>query len=784
MLILFFTIIRPAFSQIEIEGTVFDSESGETLPSATVLLTGTYRGTITNAEGHFSLTVDELPVTLQVRYIGFETAQVEITQETSLPIEIELGLSVTELEEIIVTEKDPGLSIMERVIARKQIWRENLDTYQAEAYTRQILSNDTSIVSIIESSSIVFWNTEEGHREIQVSRTQTSNISEDQNFAGVNYQPNFYDDNVEIAGYNMVGITHPDAPKFYFFELQEVQQMDGKPVYKITVSPRRERQPTFIGTAWVLGRDYALLEVDLKPNEVVNFPPPIQEFNLSYQQQFSNYGGEFWLPVDMRVEGTVRVGMVGLRFPPFLFKQTSRISDYQVNTALPDSIYQKDEILMQADSTFIAEREMEIERIPLTADETTAYQTIDSTRTFEEAFKPEGFLARMVAEEDGSADDDSGFLNLLTNWLPDGLGVRGHFNRMDGYHLGLNYENEFDDTGFKISGFGGYSFHSEMWDVGINLNQELFEVGNTDIGLNAGFEQITDVRFESRFYSLGMNSVQSLIGTEDYFDYFRNEKMYAGITLEDLFGDTDLTLSANRENHISFDENSVFDYSLFGWHRTRRINPQIEDGTLHSISGELAYNKTGTDFGFAGKNQVIFSAEHSSDALGSDFNFTRLNLRADLHINTFYQRRLFANTLDLTFSGGTAIGDLPPQRLGIADVAMGRFTPFGVIKTRHSLPYAGSKYWTVYGEHNFRTIPFELLGINYFVDKGWGIILFGGAGYADSKDVEPFNLLLSNGVHTEIGASLNSVFGVVRLDFAKRLDAPGFFIGFSVPRYF
>ncbi|MDR9409695.1 MAG: carboxypeptidase-like regulatory domain-containing protein, partial [Balneolaceae bacterium] len=207
LLTLFLLIVNPAFSQTDIEGTVYDAQSGETLPSATVLLEGTYRGTITNTEGHFSITVDELPATLQIRYIGYESARIEISQETSLPIDIELNVSVTELGEIVVTEEDPGLSIMERVIARKQIWRENLDTYQAEAYTRQILSNDTSIVSITESSSIVYWDSEEGHREIQVSRRQTSNMSEDQNFAGVNYQPNFYDDNVEIAGYRIVGIT-------------------------------------------------------------------------------------------------------------------------------------------------------------------------------------------------------------------------------------------------------------------------------------------------------------------------------------------------------------------------------------------------------------------------------------------------------------------------------------------------------------------------------------------------------------------------------------------------
>ncbi len=786
LLALFLWIANPAFSQQLIEGTVYDSETRESLPSATVLLEGTYRGTITNDDGHFSITVNQFPATLIIRYIGFESSRIEVTNQTPLPLDVNLKTSVTELGEIVVTEKDPGLTIMERVIARKQIWRTNLETYQAEAYTRQILSNDTSIVSISESSSVIFWDDEEGHREIQVFRRQTSNISEDQNFAGVNYQPNFYDDNIEIAGYNVVGITHPDAPKFYNFELEEIQQMDGKPVYKIAVSPRRERQPTFIGTAWVLGRDYALLEVDLKPNEVVDFPPPIQEFNLSYQQQFSNYGGEFWLPVDMRVDGTVRVGMVGLRFPPFLFKQTSRISDYQVNVALPDSIYEEDDIFIKADSTFIERREGVIEAIPLTDQEAVAYQEIDSTRTFEEAFKPEGFLANMIdMDEDESDNDDSGFFGTITGWVPDGIGLKARFNRVDGYHLGLKYEKNFGDIGLEMNGFGGYSFNSEFWDGGLSINKNLFEAGDSDIILNVGYEYATDTRFSSPMYSLGFNSLQTLVlGTRDYFDYFRNEKMFAGLTIEDLFPEFDVTVTANREHHNSFDNTPVFNYSLLGLHDDRRPNPLIDDGTLQSISMNLAYKKVPTDFGFSGKNQVLLSAEHIGEGLGSDFDFTRFSARIDLHIPTFYSRRLFPNALDLTFAGGTYLGDLPLQRFGSVDGAMSRFTPFGVIKTRKSIPYVGSNYWAAYGEHNFRTIPFELIGLDYFVDKGWGIIVFGGAGYADAEAEEPYNLLISDDIHTEIGASLNSVFGVVRLDFAKRLDAPGFFIGFSVPRYF
>ncbi len=773
-------ISQKVFSQTDISGTVTDKNTAEKLPSATILIEDTYRGTITNTEGTFSITVDELPVTLIIRYIGFETEKIEISDLSQLPVRVELSPSVTEMDEIVVTDEDPGLSIMERVIERKKIWRGGLNSYQADAYTRQVLSNDTSIVSISESSSIAFWHHVDGHREVQLSRMQTSNISEDQNFAGVSYMPNFYDDDITIAGYNVVGITHPDALRYYHFRLLETQQMDGKPVYKIGVTPRRERQPTFEGTAWVLGRDYALLEVDLKPNEVVSFPPPVQDFDLSYKQQFSNYGGEFWLPVDMRINGIVRIGIVGLQFPSIRFSQVSRLSDYEVNIQVPDSVYKSGDLLVRAD-TLQAQDRHRAEPIPLTIEESMAYETIDSTRTFEEAFKPEGFLARMIEIDSGEQSERSPFLGGI---IPSGLGLRTHFNRMDGYHLGLNYQKRFSNTGFRLQGFSGYSFHSKDWDYGVSSEQRAFRISESAVFFFGGYENASSPRYQSSLYTTGMNSISSVLGAEDYFDYFRNEKIYTGFRVQRILPRVNLRITANRELHRSFDTEVVRNYSLFGWHKTRRINPQIEDGTLHSAKIEIGYNVSSGDFGFSGRRQIQLSAEFSDDAIGSDFDFTKLAFSIDWNFETFYKRRLFANTLDLHVSGGTSAGHLPLQRFGTVDGSLHRFTPFGTLKTRNHLPYEGNRFWIAAAEHNFRTIPFELLRIRPLVDRGWGVILFGGAGYSEAKGDYPDYLMTSSGIHSELGISLNSVLGILRIDFAKRLDTPGTFVGFSVPRYF
>lgn len=768
-------------AQNTVKGVVSDVETKETLPAATVLIENTYRGTITNNDGEFELKVTELPVTILVRFIGYETESLYLDAIPAEPLIVSMKRSITEMEEVVVTDRDPGLSIMERVIERKKIWRANLKTYQAEAYTRQVIENDTSIVSITESGTTSFWDSERGHREIQLYKRQTSNIDADQNFAGVRFLPNFYDDNVEISGFDVVGITHPNALSFYDFRLIETMQMDGKPVHKIEVITRRKLQPTFEGIAYVDGVEFALLEVDLKPNDVVRFPPPVREFDLAYKQQFSNYGGNFWLPVDMRINGTVRISMIGLRFPAIKFRQTSRISDYQINIELPDSLYQEERILVRADSTVMAERlTLETERIPLSREEEIAYAEIDSTNTLEKAFKPSGFIADRLE----SSDENSGLFGEQ-QFLPGGVGVRLGFNRVDGYRLGMSYNRHFDSLKLRIKVFTDYNTQPNTWDYGIGIDQQFISNRSTAVRFLGGYENKTDLRYQSRLYSQFMNGLNTVLGGEDYFDYYKNERLYGGLVFERLLPKTDANISFNHERQQSYENPVIFDYSIFGRHDTRRPNPAIEDGLLNSIEIGVSYNVESINYGIAGRRQFEVKAEFSDDFVGSDFNFTNLTFAADWSMETFYGRRLFANTLDIHFSAGYAFGELPPQRFGIVDGVVSRFTPFSSLKTRNGIPYEGDRHWAFSAEHNFRSIPFELIGLRALSDRGWGIILFGGAGYSKAERVNlTFEPMVSDGIHTEAGISINSIFGILRVDFAKRLDERGSFIGISIPRYF
>jgi len=795
-------------AQHRIEGRIADAETGEPLPAAHIVIKDTYKGTISNQDGEFSLIISELPVTLIARFIGFESQEITVT-DPNKPVDFLLKPSVADLGEITVSGEDPAIAIMREVIERKKIWRADLETYKAEAYTRQQLKNDTSIISISESVSIAYWDKEKGSREILKSKRQTANMDEASNFAGVSYLPNFYDDNLDIAGFNVVGVTHPEALSYYDFTLEDMQSIDDQVVYEISVGSKRQFQPLFEGTIFVLGEEYALLEVDLKPNAVVVFPPPVQDFDLSYSQQFSNFGGDFWLPVDVRIDGLVEVGVVGLRFPPIGFRQVAKLNDYQVNIDLPDTLFQQNDMLT-VDSTSVAMEDSiffrQVDVIPLDEQEEVAYQSIDSTATLEKAFRPTGFFTRFIDWEEESGSDGTtvsastggggqggGSQSSVLSKLTRHITPQARFNRVEALYAGLKHERRYVDNRLGSTLFGGYS-------TGYGSGEEAFSYGvkmswwplkNTRrFALVTEYKVFNDTRYNSDMFTPTLTSFTPLFGYPDYFDYYRNESFsIGGAYLMRNFPGA-IRLSYQYEDHESIDYST--NYDILGRSEIQRPNSYVDEGQLSAF--KLTWNE-GSDkkaFGAIGANDFELSIEHSAEVLGSSWDYTKFKIDLYRSIETFYQRRFLPNRLEMRLNAGTYIGDLPVQKNEVLDVAQGVFTPFGAFKTKRYIPYEGASYVALNAEHNFKSVPLEMLGWRSAPKTGLSVIAFGGVGktWVTDRQVTEFQSrygfppAFTQDVHMEAGISLSNIFSLFRADLAYRIDEPGFFLGISVARLF
>lgn len=100
----FFSLLSFAKAQTEIMGKVNDPE-GEPLIGATVVILGSNTYAVTNEAGEFYLTSpSELPVTLQINFVGFKAYTLNINTIPSEPLIIQLENDL-ELAEVLITAR-------------------------------------------------------------------------------------------------------------------------------------------------------------------------------------------------------------------------------------------------------------------------------------------------------------------------------------------------------------------------------------------------------------------------------------------------------------------------------------------------------------------------------------------------------------------------------------------------------------------------------------------------------------------------------------------------------
>ncbi|MBN2425049.1 MAG: hypothetical protein JXB44_08510, partial [Calditrichaceae bacterium] len=420
--------------------------------------------------------------------------------------------------------------------------------------------------------------------------------------------------------------------------------------------------------------------------------------------------------------------------------------------------------------------------VPLTVEEDKAYEGIDSAMTIEKAFKPSGFLAGLVEIDDGSDKDDS---TKSAFWkFMDHIDLQIWYNRVDALHAGL--KPNFDLTKrIKLNFLGAYNTGSKKWAYGGGAAISFLKNKNLTAGIS--YEANTEAQFSS-IYPVWLTSVLPLFAKDDYFDYYWREHFRTDFVYKCSKADLTMTAGFNHERHSSLIKTT--DWNILGKTYIQRENPQITPGILRSAELKIAWEKERTPMGAVGNRYAEFTIERSADEfLQSDYNFTRYEGTIEWRLKTFLRRRLMMpNVLDVKIIGGYSAGNLPVQRFGGLDGNLYAFSPFGVFRTLNGKALRSDKYAALFWEHNFRTAPFELLGIKYLAKKGIGLILHGAHGRTwidedKAKDYPSWYPDSQKELH-EIGLSVNSIFGFGRVDFTRRIDRKAFYVGFSFARMF
>jgi len=751
-----------------LHGIVTDRSSGAPLVAANVRLVGTARGTITNAQGNYSLSLDPGPHLLTFTYLGYQSETLQVASGAARA-DVALTPSPIEFPGVVVVAEDPALEIIRKAIAYKRVWMKKIRSYRFEAFTRQVLRRDTAIASITEAYTTGFWRGGDTLREIVRQKRQTENIPSEENFAAVRRIVNFNDDEItlftvraggERSGYAFVGPTAPEALEEYEYHLLSTTVVGGVEMYRIEMTPKTRTRPLFSGVITIADGTFAVVGVDVTTNEAFTMPF-LRDIRLRYRQQFALYESEYWMPADSRIEGGFTVSFVGLSLPRIGIEAVSAIYDYAINPEIPDSVFQKPRVTADSaryDSTFWRSHEV----LPLTSEEQTAYRVLDSAQTLEKQFEPRGPLASLGG---GGGDAAGSVLNHID--------VR--FNRVEGFFFGGKTRLDSLLPFLRIDAEAGYAFDAQRWNH--TLRATAAPPGRR---ISAGGEWYAHLgRFPDRgFYGPVANSFMALLDKNDYGDYYQAQgyALFLGATPTRRVS-AELRFLAERE--YALDVQST--YSLFDRQTVYRPNPPAAEGLLRAFRLEMRFGDEPMPLDLVSRTALEFSVEHSSPSImRSEFDFTRYEGILSWHVRTFGKGLLFPPQFRLILSGGTSERALPAQRAFTLDARSSGYAPFGVLRGSAVREFSGDRYVMLLLEENFRSVPFLALNIPFLYRNG--IELITHAAFAQTWEGP---LSTSDGWYAEAGIGVSRILDLLRIDLTYRWKEPSrFFVSFGVANLF
>lgn len=285
-LLLILVISSPAFSQQVIEGRVVDKQTGEPVPFASIGIVGTSKGTSSNLNGQFSLSVIE-PFSIKISCVGYESRLINTIEDLKT---IELKPTIVQLREIVVTKRKPvdPAKIVRKALASVKHNYDNTPHLQKFFY-RHYCKDDNAYGRLIEAFVDVwkpfgYKSTQTAAGEREEIRVTQLRRSLDKTIAAQGHEPIGISNilHADIVGYqhrqkkeqidfyNTVSNLKVDF-NYYTFSYDAITVHDGQEVYLIGYASKEDsvlttsgyhKQPHATGTLYITTDTHAIVKAE------------------------------------------------------------------------------------------------------------------------------------------------------------------------------------------------------------------------------------------------------------------------------------------------------------------------------------------------------------------------------------------------------------------------------------------------------------------------------------------------------------------------------------------
>ncbi len=391
-----------------LKGKVTD-EKGEPLPYATVFIKGSTIGTAANADAEYNLTLQPGTYNVLCQYIGFQQTSFKITVKGNEDIvhHFKLKEQTLLMKDVVINAnaEDPAYAIIRKTIKKRKFHQEQVQEFQSLIYMKAVGRNrsipdkifgikipeedikdaggggaDSTRLGVLYLSEQEADYYTDGKRERTIIRSVRE--SGNPNGVGLSQVPpvvSFYNNNVNpLWGIGERGFISPisdGALNYYRYKYEGEFRQDGYTVNKITVIPRREYEPLFRGTIYIIEDDWAIHSLDLQLTKKSGME---MLDTLKIEQTYIPLQKDTWI-----IKSQVQFVTLNLLGFDITINFMAVYDNQKINQPIPDSLFENKVI-----SSYLSEANEKdtsywkgARSVPLEEDEREDYHKRDSIHT-------------------------------------------------------------------------------------------------------------------------------------------------------------------------------------------------------------------------------------------------------------------------------------------------------------------------------------------------------------------------------------------------------------------
>ncbi len=777
--------------ETSISGKVTDALTNEPVPFATVIFKGTTTGTNTDMDGKYSLSSANPTDSIICTLVGYKPVKMRVKKGQVQVINIVLSASKVELNEVVIKAGENPANIIFRNIVKNKDQNDpsKLETYQYEVYnklefdltnisekfkSKKLLKPFSFIFDNIDSSEtnsrpflpffisesmsdVYFKNNPKNKREIikasKVSGLENATVTQ---FLGDMYQRvNVYDNFIDLFGKGFVSPTSDLGLLYYKYYLLDSTYIDSQWCYKLKFKPRRPQELTFTGEFWVQDTTWAIKKINMRIAGEANIN---WVEDMAIVQEYTRVDNKQWmLSKDVLiVDFAAKEDGMG-----FIGRKSTSYRKFIVNEPINDNFFKGTENIVVNDEALARTEDFwnQSRHDSLSERETKIYHMVDTIKSLP-AFKTYVDFVTLFF----TGYKDIGKIELGPYYTV------YSFNKIEGnrFRIGGRTSDDFS-TKVLMDGYLAYGLKDEKFKYGGGIKFKLADKPRQFVGVNYKYDvqQLgqSDNGFtdDNLLFSLFRRNPATKLNTIEIQKAWYEMEWFPGLSNRITFGhsrfrplgDLDVSFYTNDEHtdyKNSFETSEISLFTRFAY-REKFVAGKIDRVSLGSDYPVLQVNYT---YGLKG-------------VMNSDFEYQKLTVKID--------DRLRLAPFGYTYwvlSAGKIWGTLPYPLLELHPGNETYFYDYAAFNLMNYFEFVSDYYLSGYATHHFD---------GFFLDKiplmrklKWrevaqAKIVYGGISKSNLsilKDPTAFSTL-SKKPYVELGAGVENVFKLIRVDFIWRM---------------